>query len=109
MIHAIPHGITDIVDAPVESILTYAILCPLVYHIHIEVKTGFLLCGYIYHLRHDVPLGLKGNVLMHLLWIRRPIIPYPASLLFDTYGLKIKCLWVWAYDVWCNCRYDFQI
>ena len=106
MIPAIAHGITDIVDAPVESILTYAMVCPLVYHFPIEVKTGLLLCGSIYHLRHDVPFGLKGNVLMHLLWIQRPIIAelylsfihtprhYYRSLLLDTNGFKIKCVWV---------------
>ena len=106
MIPAIAHGITDIVDAPVESILTYAMVCPLVYYFPIEVKTGLLLCGSIYHLRHDVPYGLNGNILMHLLWVQQPIIAelylsfihtprhYYRTLLFDTYGFKIKCLWV---------------
>ena len=32
LIPAIAHGITDIVDAPVESILTYGLVCPLVYY-----------------------------------------------------------------------------
>jgi len=106
MIPAIAHGITDIVDAPVESIFTYAMVCPLVYHFPIEVKTGLLLCASVYHLRHDVPYGLKGNILMHLLWIQRPIIAelylsfihtprhYYRTLLLDTYGFKLKCLWI---------------
>ena len=106
MIPAIAHGITDIVDAPVESIFTYAMVCPLVYHLPIEVKTGLLLCASVYHLRHDVPYGLKGNILMHLLWIKQPIIAelylsfihtprhYYRTLLLDTYGFKLKCLWI---------------
>ena len=106
MIPAIAHGITDIVDAPVESILTYAMVCPLVYHFPIEVKTGLLLCGSVYHLRHDIPYGIKGNILMHILWIQRPIIAelylsfihtprhYYRTLLLDFYGFKTKLLWV---------------
>ena len=106
MIPAIAHGITDIVDAPVESILTYALVCPLVYHFPIEVKTGLLLCSSIYHLRHDVPYGLKGNILMHLLWVQQPVIAelylsfvhtprhYYRTLLLDFYGFKIKLLWI---------------
>ncbi len=106
LIPAIAHGITDIVDAPVESILTYVMVCPLVYHFPIEVKTGLLLCGSIYHLRHDVPYGLKGNIIMHLLWIQQPIIAelylsfihtprhYYRTLLLDTYDFKIKFLWI---------------
>jgi hypothetical protein len=106
LIPAIAHGITDIVDAPVESILTYALICPLVYHFPLPVKTGLLLISSIYHLRHDVPYGLKGNVLIHLLWIQQPIVAelylsfihtprhYCRTLLLDTYGFKIKCLWI---------------
>jgi len=106
LIPAIVHGITDIVDAPVESIFTYALVCPLVYHFPLPVKTTLLLIGSVYHLRHDVPYGLKGNVFMHLLWIQQPIIAelylsivhtprhYYRTLLLDTYGFKIKLLWI---------------
>ena len=73
LIPAIAHGITDIVDAPVESIFAYGLVCPLVYHFPLEVKVGLLLGGSIYHMRHDTP-GLGGNILMHLLWIQQPII-----------------------------------
>lgn len=105
LIPAIAHGITDIVDAPVESVLTYAMVCPLVYHFPIEVKIGLLLCGSVYHLRHDVPYGLKGNILIHLLWIQQPIIAelylsfvhtprhYYRTLLLDT-NFKLKLLWI---------------
>lgn len=105
LIPAIAHGITDIVDAPVESILIYAIVSPLVYHFPTKVKLGLLLCGSVYHLRHDVPYGLKGNLIIHLLWVQQPIIAelylsfihtprhYYRTLL-DTYGFKIKCLWI---------------
>ena len=105
LIPAIAHGITDIVDAPVESILTYGLVCPLVYHFPLEVKVGLLLSGSIYHMRHDIP-GLRANVFMHLLWIQQPIIAelylsfihtprhYYRTLLLDFYGFKIKLLWV---------------
>ena len=105
MIPAIAHGITDIVDAPIQSIFTYALVCPLVYHFPLEIKTGLLLCGSMYHLRHDIPHGIKGSILMHILWIQQPIIAelylsfihtprhYYRSLLLNTYGFKMK-LWV---------------
>jgi hypothetical protein len=102
LIPAIAHGITDIVDAPVESILTYAMVCPLVYHFPLSVKTGLLLISSVYHLRHDVPYGLKGNIFIHLLWIQQPIIaelylsfihtPRHYYRTFDNF--KIKLLWI---------------
>jgi hypothetical protein len=103
LIPAIAHGITDIVDAPVESILTYAMVCPLVYHFPLPVKTGLLLIGSVYHLRHDVPYGLKGNILIHLLWIQQPIIaelylsfihtPRHYYRTLDN-NFKLKLLWI---------------
>lgn len=103
MIPAIAHGITDIVDAPVESILTYAMVCPLVYHFPLPVKTGLLLISSVYHLRHDVPYGLNGNILIHLLWIQHPIIaelylsfvhtPRHYCRTLDN-NFKLKLLWI---------------
>lgn len=105
LIPAIAHGITDIVDAPVESILTYGLVCPLVYHFPLEVKVGLLLGGSIYHMRHDTP-GLGANILMHILWIQRPIIAelylsfihtprhYYRSMLLDSSGFNMKLLWI---------------
>ena len=106
MIPAIAHGITDIVDAPVESILTYGLVCPLVYHFPLKVKVGLLLCGSIYHMRHDMPDGLRGNILMHILWIQQPIVAelylsfihaprhYYRSMFLDSSGFKLKLLWI---------------
>lgn len=100
LIPAIVHGITDIVDAPKESILTYALVCPLVYHFPLPVKTGLLLIGSFYHLRNE--MELKNNIMMHLLWIQAPIIAelylsfihtprhYYRTLLLNTYGFKSK-------------------
>ena len=103
LIPAIAHGITDIVDAPVESILTYGLVCPLIYHFPLEVKIGLLLGGSIYHMRQDMP-GLGGNILMHLLWIQRPIIaelylsfihtPRHFYRTLDSESGKLKLLWV---------------
>lgn len=105
MIPAIAHGITDIVDAPVESILTYGLVCPLVYHFPLKVKIGLLLGGSIYHMRHDMP-GLRGNILMHVLWIQQPIIAelylsfihtprhYYRTMILDSSEFKLKLLWI---------------
>lgn len=106
LIPTIAHGITDIVDAPVESILTYGLVCPLVYHFPPKVKIGLLIWGSMYHMRHDIPDGLRGNILMHILWIHHPIIAefylsfihtprhYYRTLLLDSSGFKLKVLWI---------------
>ena len=105
LIPAIAHGITDIVDAPAESILTYGLVCPLVYHFPIELKVGLLLGGSIYHMRNDIS-RLEGNILMHLLWIQHPIIAelylsfihtprhYYRTMLLDSSEFNLKLLWV---------------
>ncbi len=102
LIPAIVHGVTDIVDAPIQSIFTYALVCPLVYHFPLPVKTGLLLIGSVYHLRNEI--DLKNNVLMHALWIQAPIIAelylsfihtprhFYNSLLLNTYGFKAKVI-----------------
>jgi len=103
LIPAISHGITDIVDAPKQTIFTYALVCPLVYHFPLKVKIGLLLCGSVYHLRKDMP-GFRDNVLMHILWIQYPIIAelylsfihtprhYYRTLFLDSYRFKYKIL-----------------
>ena len=103
LIPTIAHGITDIVDYPKESIITYALVCPLVYHFPLPVKTGLLLIGSIYHMRHDTP-SFRVNVLMHMLWIHSPIIAdfylsfihtprhYYRTLLQNSYGFKAKMI-----------------
>ena len=102
LIPAIAHGITDIVDAPVESILAYGLVCPLVYHFPLEVKVGLLLGGSVYHMRHDTP-GLGSNILMHLLWIQQPIIAELYLSFIHTprhyyrtlcHGFKLKLMWI---------------
>ena len=103
LIPAISHGITDIVDAPIQSVFTYGLVCPLVYHFPLKVKVGLLLCGSVYHMRNDMP-GLKGNIMIHILWIQYPIIAelylsfihtprhYFRSILMNTYGFKMKLI-----------------
>ena len=104
LIPAITHGITDIVDAPKQSILTYSLVCPLVYHFPLRVKAGLLLCGSVYHMRHDMPDGLRGNILMHFLWMEYPLFAvlclslihtprhYYRTLIVNSYGFKAKLL-----------------
>jgi hypothetical protein len=101
LIPTIVHGITDIIDSPRQSVLIYTLVCPLVYHFPLPVKTCLLLIGSIYHMRHDTP-GFKFNVLMHILWIQSPIIAelylsfihtprhYYRTLLLNTYRFKAK-------------------
>lgn len=104
LIPAIAHGITDIVDAPVESILAYSLVCPLVYHFPLEVKIGLLLGGSVYHMRHDMPC-LNSNIFMHLLWIQQPIIAELYLSFIHTprhyyrtmiHGFKLKLMWITA-------------
>ena len=71
----VPHGITDIIDAPVQSIVVYGTITPLVYFLPLRVKTGLLVAGSIYHMRHDVP-NPTLNVLMHIAWIYQPWIAH---------------------------------
>jgi hypothetical protein len=68
----VPHGVTDLIDAPVQSMIVYGTITPLVYHLPVEIKTGLLVAASMYHLRHDVPFGPTGNVLMHMAWIWQP-------------------------------------
>ena len=107
LIPAIAHGITDIVDAPVESIFAYGLVCPLVYHFPLEVKIGLLLGGSVYHMRHDMPC-LNLNIFMHLLWIQQPIIAelylsfihtprhYYRTMFNSFNDFKLKLMWISA-------------
>ena len=72
----VPHGITDIVDAPVQSIVVYGTVTPIVYFLPLPVKTGLLLAGSMYHMRHDIPGGPLGIALMHLLWVNHPWVAH---------------------------------
>jgi len=67
----VPHGITDIVDAPIKSIVVYGTVAPLMYHLPLEVKASALVVGSLYHMRRDVP-GLPANICIHALWIWQP-------------------------------------
>lgn len=68
----VPHGITDIVDYPIKSIVAYGVLTPLVAKLPWETKAGVLLVASVYHMRNDVPFGLKGNIALHVLWLYQP-------------------------------------
>ena len=93
-------------DAPVESILTCAMVCPLVYHFPLPLKTGLLLISSIYHLRHDVSC-LNANIFMHLLWIQQPIIAElylsfihtPRHYRTIVNGFKLKLMWITAMTI----------
>jgi len=93
LLPTISHGITDIVDYPAESILTYSIISPIVYQFPIKLKAACLVCGSIYHLRRDIPGGIIGNVAMHLLWIKFPIIAEIYLSFIHTPRHYIRNLW----------------
>ena len=71
-----PHGITDLIDAPVQSLVVYGALTPLVYPLPLPVKTGLLLAVSMYHMRHDIPGGPIAITLMHLAWVNHPWMAY---------------------------------
>jgi len=73
LLPTISHGITDIVDYPAESIVAYSIITPIVYQFPLEIKAALLVGASMYHLRQDVPGGIVGNVLMHMMWIKFPL------------------------------------
>ena len=88
-----PHGITDLIDAPVQSLVVYGALIPLVY-LPLPVKTGLLIAGSMYHMRHDIPGGPIGNSLMHLAWVNHPWMAYTYLSLVHVPRHYHRSLWL---------------
>jgi hypothetical protein len=72
----VPHGITDLIDAPIQSLVVYGTVTPLVYFLPSPVKASLLVAGSMYHMRHDIPGGPVAIALMHLLWINHPWVAH---------------------------------
>ena len=89
-----PHGITDLIDAPVQSLVVYGALTPLVY-LPLPVKTGLLLAGSMYHMRHDIPGGPLGVALMHLAWVNHPWMAYTYLSLVHVPRHYQRSLWLY--------------
>lgn len=72
LVAIIPHGITDIVDYPKKTLLTYSIINPIILKLSTEQKMGLLMVSSIYHLRNDVPVKLLGSSILHTIWLMYP-------------------------------------
>jgi hypothetical protein len=72
LVTIIPHGITDIVDCPKKTLITYSLVNPIIINLSTETKIYLLLASSIYHLRNDVPGYLLGSSILHNLWLMYP-------------------------------------
>jgi len=70
----IAHGITDLVECPRKTILSYALINPIALNMNIEQQTILLLATSVYHMRKDVPGGLLGSSIMHNIWLYEPLV-----------------------------------
>lgn len=74
IIPVIAHGITDLADCPKKTLISYALINPIILNMNIEEQTILLLACSIYHMRKDVPGGLFGSSIMHNIWLYEPIV-----------------------------------
>ena len=73
----ISHGITDLIDYPRKTLLTYGLLTPILTQLNIDQQFILLMGSSIYHMKKDVPFNIKGSIVLHGLWLYEPIIaPY---------------------------------
>jgi hypothetical protein len=70
----ISHGITDLVECPRKTLISYALINPIVLNLNIEQQTILLISSSIYHMRKDVPGGLLGSSIMHNIWLYEPLV-----------------------------------
>lgn len=76
LIHLTPtiaHGITDLVECPRKTLISYALINPIVLNMNIEQQTMLLLASSVYHMRKDVLGGLMGSSILHNLWLYEPL------------------------------------
>lgn len=66
------HGITDLVEYPLTSMMLYGSLTSLVATFPWKTKAGLLMAASVYHLRNDVPGGVATNIAMNAFWVKRP-------------------------------------
>lgn len=72
----IAHGITDLVECPRKTLISYALINPIVLNMNIEQQTMLLLATSVYHMRKDVPCGLLGSSILHNLWLYEPLVAH---------------------------------
>jgi hypothetical protein len=68
----IAHGITDLIDFPKRTLISYAIINPIVLNLNIEHQTCLLLASSVYHMRRDTIGGIVGSSIMHNAWLMYP-------------------------------------
>jgi hypothetical protein len=77
VIPMISHGITDLIDYPRKTLLTYGVLTPILSQLNINQQFILLMGSSIYHMKKDIPFNIKGSIVLHGLWLYEPIIaPY---------------------------------
>ena len=86
LIPMIGHGATDIIDYPIKSIYLNLITGLLIYPISINKRKIILIASSIFHIAQDIPLKLKYlySSLIHILWIKFPLISKLNLLLIHT-------------------------
>jgi hypothetical protein len=68
----VAHGITDLVVCPRKTLISYAIINPIVLQMDVDQQAMLLIASSIYHMRKDVPGGLLTSSCMHNLWLVYP-------------------------------------
>lgn len=72
----VAHGITDLVDCPVKTLVSYAVLNPIILQLDLPQQAALLFTCSVYHMRKDAPGGLLGSLCLHQLWIMEPSIAH---------------------------------
>ena len=68
----IAHGITDLIACPKRTLISYAILNPMIWSFEVDKQAVLLFACSIYHMRKDVPGGVLGSAWMHNIWLVYP-------------------------------------
>lgn len=72
----VAHGITDLVDCPKQTLISYAIINPIILHMDLHQRAFILFTFSVYHMRKDVPSGLVGSLCLHSLWMIEPTLAH---------------------------------
>ena len=86
LIPIIGHGSTDIFDLPIESLTMHLFSSIIVYNLNYNNRKLLLLGSSIIHISNDLPIknNLIYSSLLHILWLKKPIISKLYLLLYHT-------------------------
>ena len=65
----IAHGITDIIDKPMKTLMVYSICTPILNNLNCHTQFTLLMGSSIYHMKKDVPFEIYGSMILHGLWL----------------------------------------